>query len=106
MDLAYRMSIGMGGIGTAGDIVARLQMTKRMKLDAAKEYVAKKLGVDQFTLHDTLQMRDIRDEIELGSITALPGKAKGIESKARIAEFFDIKINSVERLKKKLSLGI
>ncbi len=106
MDLAYRMSIGMGGIGTVGDIVARLQMTKQMKLNEAKEFVAKKLGVDQFTLHDTLQMRDIRDELELGSVTALPGKAKGIESKARIAEFFDIKINSVERLKRKLSIGI
>ena len=71
-----------------------------------KKYVAKKLGVDVLTLHDTLQMREIREKFEFGSVTALPGKAKGIECKARIAEFFDIKINSVERLKKKLSLNI
>jgi dimethylamine--corrinoid protein Co-methyltransferase len=106
MDLAYRMSVGMGGIGTAGDIVARLQMTKQMKLKQAKEFVAKKLDVDLFTLHDTLQIHDIRTELEIGSVTALPGKAKGIECKARIAELFDLKINSVERLKNKLSLNI
>jgi dimethylamine--corrinoid protein Co-methyltransferase len=106
MDIAYRMSIGLGGIGTVGDVVARLQMTKRMKNDAAKDYVAKKLGVDLFTLHDTLQMRELREELELGSVTALPGKAKGIECKARIAELFDVTINSVARLKKKLSLTV
>ena len=35
----------MGGIRTSGDLVAWMQLIKKMKIDAAKQYVAQKLGV-------------------------------------------------------------
>ena len=46
----------MGGIKTAGDLVARMQLNK-MRLTEAKEYVAGKLGVSVFDLSDSTTMR-------------------------------------------------
>ena len=40
------MAAGMGGIRTAGDLVAWMQMTRKMKIAEAKQYVASKLGID------------------------------------------------------------
>ena len=47
----------------------------------------------------------MREELDIGVVTAVPGLAKGLEAKARIAELLDIRINSVERLKAKTGLG-
>jgi dimethylamine--corrinoid protein Co-methyltransferase len=46
MPIAHIMAAGMGGIRTAGDLVAWMQMTRKMKIGAAKQYVAHKLGID------------------------------------------------------------
>ena len=93
----------MGGIKTAGDLVARMQLNK-MRLNEAKTYVADKLGVGVFDLSDSTLMRTVREELDIGVVTAVPGLAKGLEAKARIAELLDIRINCVERLKKKPGL--
>ena len=45
MTTAHVMAAGMCGIRTAGDLVAWMQLTRRMKIDEAKEYVAGKLGI-------------------------------------------------------------
>jgi dimethylamine--corrinoid protein Co-methyltransferase len=90
----------MGGVKTAGDLVARMQLNK-MRLAEAKVYVAEKLGVSVFDLSDSTIMRTVREELDIGVVTAVPGIAKGLEAKARIAELLDIRINSVERLKAK-----
>jgi dimethylamine--corrinoid protein Co-methyltransferase len=50
-------------------------------------------------------MRTVREELDIGVVTAVPGLAKGLEAKARIADLLDIHINSVERLKAKTGLG-
>ena len=41
MDIPHLVSSGMGGIRSAGDLVARMMYTRSMKLDDAKAYVAK-----------------------------------------------------------------
>ena len=94
----------MGGIRTAGDLVARMQMSRKMRLTDAKAYVASKLKVSPADLSDENVMREVREELDIGIITSVPGCAKGIETKARIAELLDIKINRVERLKAKMKL--
>jgi len=94
----------MGGIKTAGDLVARMQLRK-MRLNEAKQYVAEKLGVSVLDLSDSTVMRTVREELDIGVVTAVPGLAKGLEAKARIADLLDIRINSVERLKAKTGLG-
>jgi len=95
---AIGMAVGMNGIRTAGDLVMRMQM-KGMKLGAAKEYVAGKLGVDAFELSDELIMKDVRENLDLGTIVAVPGMAKGLKAKANIAEVLDIEIPCVDILR-------
>ena len=91
----------MGGMRAAGDLVARMQMTRGMKIEEAKAYVADKLSLSVSDLTDPVLMTDIRQDLEIGSINPLPGCAKGLEAKIRIAELLDIDINCIRRLKNK-----
>jgi dimethylamine--corrinoid protein Co-methyltransferase len=90
----------MGGIKTAGDLVARMQLRK-MRLPEAKAYVADKLGIGLRDLTDSTLMRELREELDIGVITAVPGSAKGIEAKLRIADLLCVPVNSVERFKER-----
>ena len=85
----------MGGIRTAGDLVARLQLNRGMRIDTAKKYVAEKLGVSVLDLSDTIAMSEVREELDIGRICETPEVAKGIDAKFRIAELLDLKINCV-----------
>lgn len=98
MPIAHSMAGGIGGIRTAGDMVARMEM-RRYRLKDAKQYVAKKLGVDISALSDEFEMRLLREKLNIGTITGVPKIARGIEAKLRIADLLDIKINCVQRLK-------
>jgi Dimethylamine methyltransferase (Dimeth_PyL) len=102
MPIAHSVAAGMGGIRTAGDLVARMQMTRKMRINEAKAYVAERLSVSPADLSDVHVMREVREELDIGVITSVPGCAKGIEAKARIAQLLDIDINSVTRLHNKL----
>jgi len=72
---------------------------KKMRLDEAKAYVAGKLGVEPIDLSNSTLMRVLREELDIGVITAVPGTAKGLSAKARIAKLLDIEINSVTKLR-------
>jgi hypothetical protein len=102
MSMAHALASSMGGIRTTGDLVARMQMTRKMRLPEAKRYVADKLGLSVTEISDSTVMRRVREELDIGVITAVAGAARGLEAKARIADLLDIKINSVERLKRKM----
>jgi dimethylamine--corrinoid protein Co-methyltransferase len=93
----------MGGIRTAGDLVAWMQMTRKMKIGAAKQYVAHKLGIDVIDLTNEEMMRQIREDLDIGIITSVAGSAKGIAAKWKIAELLDIEINSVNLFKSKIA---
>jgi hypothetical protein len=95
MPIAHIMAAGMGGIRTAGDLVAWMQMTRKMKIAEAKKYVADKLRIDIIDLANEEVMRQIREDLDIGIITAVAGSAKGIAAKWKIAELLDIEINSV-----------
>ena len=90
------MAAGMGGIRTAGDLVAWMQMTRKLKIAEAKKYVADKLRIDVIDLANEEVMRQIREDLDIGIITAVAGSAKGIAAKWKIAKLLDIKINSVD----------
>ncbi len=102
MSVAHVVAAGMGGIRTAGDLVARMQMSRKMRLKEAKSYVAGKLRVSSLDLSDEQVMRELREDLDIGIITSVPGCAKGIEAKARIAKLLGVEINSVTRLLDKL----
>jgi dimethylamine--corrinoid protein Co-methyltransferase len=101
MALAHAHASGIGGMRAAGDLVARMQMTRGMRIPEAKAYVADKLKIGISDLTDPVIMTEIREDLRLGDVTPLPGCAKGIEAKFRIAEVLGIDINCVERFKKK-----
>ena len=105
MGMAHALASSMGGIKTAGDLVARMQLSRKMRLPEAKQYVADRLGVSVFDLSDSTLMRTLREELDIGVVTAVPGLAKGLEAKARIADLLDVRINSVERMKRKTGLA-
>ena len=89
----------MGGMRAAGDLVARMQMARGMRIQEAKAYVANKLNISVSELADPVIMSEIRDDLQIGMVTPLPGCAKGIEAKFRIAEVLDIDMNCVQRFK-------
>lgn len=107
MHLSHIMAAGMGGIRTAGDLVAWVQLTKRMKINPAKQYVAEKLGTSVELLTDEETMRNLREDLGIGIITSVAGSPKGIRAKMKIAELLEIPINSVTLFKKQVqgSLG-
>jgi dimethylamine---corrinoid protein Co-methyltransferase len=109
MSLAPTLASGMGGMRAAGDLVARMQMTRGMRLREAKEYVAGRLGVSTLDLVDPVVMHDVRAELGLGRITVqeltYADQPYAIEAKFRISEVLDIPINSVERFADRAGLG-
>ncbi len=80
-----------------------MQMTRGMKIQPAKKYVADKLGVSVPDLTDPVIMTEVRDDLQIGVMTPLPGCAKGIEAKFRIAELLDIDIGCVRRFRDKIA---
>ncbi len=96
------MTSGMGGIRSAGDLVARMEFGKNMRIKDAKEYVAKKLGLDVLDIADEFVMRDLREELKIGVVTGVPGATRGIAAKMNIEDLLGIKINSCEKFREKL----
>ena len=102
MHLSHIMASGMGGIRTAGDLVAWMQISRKMKLQEAKKYVAGKLGIDVFDLTNEEVMRRLREDLGIGIITSVAGSPKGIRAKMKIAELLEIPINSVSLFKSQI----
>ena len=102
MALTHAHASGMGGMRAAGDLVARMQMARGMRIQQAKKYVADKLGISILDLTDPVIMTEVRDDLQIGMMTPLSGCAKGIEAKFRIADLLDIDISCVRRFKDKI----
>ncbi len=101
MGISHEMAAGMGGIRTAGDLVARMVL-KGMKLNAAKDYVADRLGCSRFDLTDSAMMKEIRESLDIGTTLDRKHAANGIVAKMKIEELLEIRIPSVELFKKKI----
>lgn len=104
MAITHAHASGMGGMRAAGDLVARVQMSRGMKIKEAKAYVASKLKVSVSELTDPVIMNEVRTELGIGVITPLPGVPKGIEAKFNMAKVLDLDINSVNRFRERTSL--
>jgi len=97
--IVHAMASGMGGMRTTGDLVARMQMSRGMKIDEAKRYVAEKLRVSVAELTDDAVMWDLRRELGIGTVYSRMRLPKGMEAKHHIAKLLDIEINSVNLFK-------
>ena len=105
MSVAHIMAAGMGGIRTAGDLVAWMQLTQRMKITEAKEYVGRKLGINVMDLADEEVMHEVRQDLDIATLPVIADGTSGIVAKCRIAELLDIELNSVNMFKSKLQLS-
>ena len=99
MACTHAIASGMGGLRTSGDLVARMQMTRGMKIDQAKKYVAEKLKVSLADLTDPIVMNEVRGDLQLGVLHPKVGAARGMEAKFRIADLLGININCVNMFK-------
>jgi Dimethylamine methyltransferase (Dimeth_PyL) len=109
MQGTHTQAAGMGGMRAAGDLVARMQMTRVMRLKEAKHYVAGKLGVSAADLSDPAVMTDVRNELGFGRIHSYaisqPAQANFIEAKFNISRVLDVPVNCVERFKERTGVG-
>ena len=109
MHNAHAQAASIGGIRAGGDLVARMQMTRGMRLKEAKQYVADKLGVGPSDLSDPAVMTDVRNDLGLGRIHSYaisqPAQANFIEAKFNISRVLDVPINSVEKFKERTAGG-
>jgi len=96
MPINHAVAAGMSGMRTAGDLVARVQMAKTLKIDDAKKYVADKLKMDVGDLCDPAIMREVRSDLKIGEVNDRPETPYPLAAKARIAEILDVKIKSVD----------
>ena len=62
MHATHAIASGMGGMRTAGDLVARMQMSRGMRIDEAKKCVADKLGISVSEVCDPVVMSEVREE--------------------------------------------
>ena len=74
-----------------------------MKINAAKAYVADKLKIGVKDLTDPVIMTEVRQDLQIGTMSPQPADAKGIEAKFRIAEVLGIEINCVNRFKARVA---
>ena len=100
--MAHIFASGMGGIRTAGDLVAWMQLIKKMKLAEAKKYVASRLKIETSDLTNEEMMRPLREDLGIGTTTSVAGSPKGIRAKMKVAELLGIPINSVELFKSQI----
>ena len=105
-EATHAICAGMGGVRTAGDLVLRMQLNEKMKIDEAKAWVASKLGVSVADLSDVVTMSEVRTDLGIGLCHVEPCKEEnnGMAAKFRISEVLGIKINSVERFKERAGL--
>jgi dimethylamine---corrinoid protein Co-methyltransferase len=106
MPIAHSCASGLGGMRAAGDLVARMQMARGMRLGEAKDYVAGKLGVTPFDLADPVLMNERRGELGLGRVMTFemshPDEASAIEAKGNIGDLLGLEIPSVRLLEERL----
>jgi len=100
--IAQIVSSCMGGIRTAGDLVAWMQLTRRMKIDQAKAFVARKLDIDVRYLTDETTMAKKRAELGISSVIPDHVEYTGIAAKTKISRLLDIPIRSVELFRRNL----
>ena len=102
MQIAHIVASGMGGIRTTGDLVAWMQIIRKMKISQAKQYVAEKLGIEIIDLTNEELLRELREDLGIGVITSIAGSPRGMRAKLKIAELLGIHINSVELFKSQI----
>lgn len=89
---------------TTGDLVGRLQLDKKMRINDAKKYVADKLKIGIDELNDPVILSEVRTDLGFGIMMPLGNTPKGLECKFNIARVLDLDINCLNRFKRMAGL--
>ena len=81
-----------------------MQISRGMKIDEAKKYVAEKLQLAVSDLTDPIIMNEVRDDLKLGTLHPRAGSPRCMEAKFNIAELLGIDINCVQRFRRNASI--
>ena len=71
---------------------------------ALAQAVADKLGVGVEDLADCAVMKDLREDLNIGTTQSRPNAGVGIQTKFRIADILGISINCVEKFKREAGI--
>lgn len=84
----------------------RMQISQKMRINEAKQYVADKLGLTLEEICDVVTMAEVREDrgFGLGNFEPYAESNIGMEAKFMIAKALGIKINSVEKFKERAGL--
>lgn len=84
----------------------RMQISHKMRIKEAKQFVADKLGLTLEEICDVVTMSEVREDrgFGLGNFEPYAESNVGMEAKFKIAEALGIKINSVERFKERAGI--
>ncbi len=104
MAITHAIASGIGGMRTAGDLVARMQMTRGMKIQEAKAYVADRLGASVTDLTDRGSLSEAREDLKLGGLHPRGGSPDCMEAKVNSARLPDSDINCVRRCTENASI--
>ena len=66
--------------------------------------MADKLKISVQDVADPVVMAEVREELDIGRVNAVPRVTKGMDAKFRIADILGIDINCVSRFKRKVGL--
>ncbi len=105
MHAAHALVAGMGGVRTAGDLVARQQLNRGMRIDAAKKYVADKLRIAVSDINDPVVMGEVREDLNIFRISEGQGTTDSMAAKFNISRIMDMDINCVNRFKKQIQMS-
>lgn len=103
MHAAHALVAGMGGVRTTGDLVARLQLNRAMRIDDAKKYVSDKLGVPLSDINDPVVMGEVREDLKIFRLAEGQGSTDSMAAKFNIARIMDMDINCVNRFKRQIA---
>lgn len=84
--------------------MARLQLNRGMRIDAAKKMVAEKLSVSVFDLNDPVVMGEVREDLNIFRLSEGQGTTDSMAAKINIARLMGMDINCVNRFKRKSGL--
>ena len=84
--------------------MARLQLNRGMRIDAAKKLVAEKLSVSVFDLNDPVVMGEVREDLNIFRLSEGQGTTDSMAAKINIARLMGMDINCVNRFKRKSGL--
>ncbi len=102
MHAAHALVAGMGGVRTTGDLVARLQLNRAMRIDDAKKVVSDKLGVPLSDINDPVVMGEVREDLKIFRLAEGQGSTDSMAAKFNIARIMDMDINCVNRFKRQI----